>query len=497
MTCPTRNIFHSHGARLLRLLLLPLLFALPVFAQSVDRAALLREIIELKAQVDATTDPAEKNRLTQLARPKENQFLAPSAEDVTANASFLKQPNTGLCRLMPRENFGSVLVMNGGGAYYSFVTQDHPYGYGNDLQLQRNEFSVGFAGADFGFLTRLGNVPIETANQDSPGVQWLGAYIPPLDEPGARVEQQRAFTGFMQGPFSYKRNLPVEIGVTYALRSISYHTNDLLVIFHPFRRDTDGSVLLAWKLLIRYPTPQLRGATTILTTAAATYLPTNYAPGTIAVAFGKNFAGGDFLADRIPLPSELGGTYVTLQTEGGNPYAPLFAVTPNQINFMIPSTAAEGYGLISIRTAAGESYRERIRIAKVAPGLFSANADGKGVVAGVLLRVRGGQQIYEPLARFDGAQNKFVPLPIDLGNAGEQVFLLLYGSGIRGRSDLSKVRVTIGGVEILPTYAGEQGLPGLDQINVPLPASLVGKGEVDLTLTADGQASNVVRLSVK
>jgi hypothetical protein len=57
-----------------------------------------------------------------------------------------------------------------------------------------------------------------------------------------------------------------------------------------------------------------------------------------------------------------------------------------------------------------------VRIATVAPGLFSANANAQGVPAGVALRVRAnGTQVYEPLARFDQAQNKFVSVPLDLG----------------------------------------------------------------------------------
>src|SRR5262249_35587930 len=138
-----------------------------------------------------------------------------------------------------------------------------------------------------------------------------------------------------------------------------------------------------------------------------------------------------------------------------------------------------------------------IRIGKIAPALFSANADGKGVAAALALRIRGEQQSYEPVARFDTTLGKFVSTPIDLGVDGDQVFLLLFGSGIRGHSSLQNVSVKIGDVKLSPSYAGMQGLPGLDQVNLPLPSSLAGLGEVDLTLTVDGQVANTLRINIK
>lgn len=47
-------------------------------------------------------------------------------------------------------------------------------------------------------------------------------------------------------------------------------------------------------------------------------------------------------------------------------------------------------------------------------------------------------------------------------------------------------------------FAGAQeGFVGLDQINARLSRSLIGRGEADVLLTADGQAANTVKVSVK
>ncbi|MBI1766214.1 MAG: hypothetical protein HYR56_32825, partial [Acidobacteria bacterium] len=102
------------------------------------------------------------------------------------------------------------------------------------------------------------------------------------------------------------------------------------------------------------------------------------------------------------------------------------------------------------------------------------------------------------VARFDTGQNQFVPVPLDVGDASDQVFLLLFGTGTRGRSSLASVSVTIGGVAAEVLYAGPQGgFVGLDQLNVRLPRALSGRGEVELALSVEGVAANAVRVSFK
>jgi uncharacterized protein (TIGR03437 family) len=78
------------------------------------------------------------------------------------------------------------------------------------------------------------------------------------------------------------------------------------------------------------------------------------------------------------------------------------------------------------------------------------------------------------------------------------IYVSFYGTGIRGRSSLAAVSLTIGGVIAPVLYAGPQGTyPGLDQVNVALPLTLHGVGEVDVVLTVDGQTSNTVRIAVQ
>jgi uncharacterized protein (TIGR03437 family) len=38
---------------------------------------------------------------------------------------------------------------------------------------------------------------------------------------------------------------------------------------------------------------------------------------------------------------------------------------------------------------------------------------------------------------------------------------------------------------------------GLDQVNVAVPRTLIGRGEVDIVLAVDGKAANTVRVNIK
>lgn len=48
------------------------------------------------------------------------------------------------------------------------------------------------------------------------------------------------------------------------------------------------------------------------------------------------------------------------------------------------------------------------------------------------------------------------------------------------------------------SFAGKhQDFEGLDQVNVLVPRSLMGRGEVDVLLTVEAQMANPVRIQIK
>jgi uncharacterized protein (TIGR03437 family) len=110
--------------------------------------------------------------------------------------------------------------------------------------------------------------------------------------------------------------------------------------------------------------------------------------------------------------------------------------------------------------------------------------------------VRNQTQVWESVTRFDVHTNRIVGNPIDV--SGDPVYLILYGTGLKHRSALTNVRARIDGVETTVEYAGAQGqYAGLDQVNVRLPRSLSGRGEVTVELWVDEKPANPVRVLMK
>ena len=144
----------------------------------------------------------------------------------------------------------------------------------------------------------------------------------------------------------------------------------------------------------------------------------------------------------------------------------------------------------SVKPRELSGWRDRTRY-----GAFSMNGAGKGVAAAQIIRVpAGGVQSAQSVAVFDPAQQLWMAVPID--TASDEIYLVLYGTGIRHRSSDQAVRCTINGVEAAVLYAGKQGSsPGLDQVNVKLPH--LAAGVASIAITVDGAASNTVTITIQ
>jgi uncharacterized protein (TIGR03437 family) len=270
------------------------------------------------------------------------------------------------------------------------------------------------------------------------------------------------------------------------------------------RPDCDGYAVylprdtLTNQVLWRYAASS--AAPPLAAVSAASFSGAMLAPESITSLFGVGMASATQTAGGLPLPTTISGSQAVIRDSAGVARAaPLFFVSPAQINFLVPPGTATGVATVKAVLDDGFVACGLINITNVAPALFTANASGQGVAAALILRVRpDGTQTFEPVARFDPAQNRFVPIPIDLGPAGDQVYLILYGTGIRHRSSLTNVTITIGGVAVGALYAGPvPGFEGLDQVNALLPRSLMGRGEAVVALTADGRVANTALVSVK
>lgn len=244
-----------------------------------------------------------------------------------------------------------------------------------------------------------------------------------------------------------------------------------------------------------------------MTAVSATNFYSGLAPDSIAALFGADLAGTAQVANSKPLPFNLAGTEVRVTDYfGQQARAPLFYVSPTQINFKVPQRLqfAEDPVLVFGKSVTVEVFRNGELVAngfapirRTAPGLFTMNSDLFGPPAGTIFRVKAdGSTRYEPIAEYDVAKQRFVPKPISLGEETDKTYLLLFSSGLRQRKDLSSVTVRIGNTTLPPLYAGPQGdFDGLDQVNVLLPRTFQGSGELRLVLSAEGQDANQVRIA--
>lgn len=222
---------------------------------------------------------------------------------------------------------------------------------------------------------------------------------------------------------------------------------------------------------------------------AASYAP-QLGPGGIATLFGTNLAAETAQAGSVPLPRELGGVRVLV----GGIAAPLFYVSPGQINFQTPFETAAGPAAVLVERGGVPSAIRAAAVRTNAPGIFTYQpaADATAPV----------------IVHLDGS----VVTPASPARAGEP--LVIFATGVGGLSDppatgeasaaaplaASTVdpTVTVGGAPAAVLFAGlTPGFVGLLQINVQLPESLPAGDELELVAAFGPDAAQTVMLAVK
>ena len=231
--------------------------------------------------------------------------------------------------------------------------------------------------------------------------------------------------------------------------------------------------------------PTLTGVTN-----AANY-STGIAQGSIFVAFGTNMGPASIVqASAFPVPTTLAGTSMRFTpVAGGTFYDALIAYTlAGQIAGIVPSQTPVGD--YNVTVTYNNSTSAPLRVAVVSRNFALVSLAGSGTGPAVIQNFVAGAAVL-PINQF-GA-------PARPGQT-----LILYGTGMGpiasrddqppGLQDLkgpTSLRVFVGDVEIDPIYAGRSpGSPGLDQINLTLPANVTLGCTVPLRIRVAGAFSN-------
>ncbi len=225
---------------------------------------------------------------------------------------------------------------------------------------------------------------------------------------------------------------------------------------------------------------------------AASYFGGAVAADSIAAGFGANLAPRTEQAQATPLPLAMAGTSVTVN---GLP-APLLYVSPEQINFVIPSDVKPGIATVIVSNSLGKFSLGHITITASAPAIFTADASGRGEAAAV--------------STVDGI--RYQRAPFRLAVDGKPNYLLLFGTGLRRATTANanddngiaeSVSATIGGFPAKVLYAGAQGeFIGLDQLNLELPTGLATElttvpSLIEVVISVDGVEANRTSIWLK
>lgn len=231
---------------------------------------------------------------------------------------------------------------------------------------------------------------------------------------------------------------------------------------------------------------------------AASFAPSQLlVAGSIASLFGTGLAASTESASSTPLQTELGSTRVLVN---GIP-APLFYVSPTQINFQIPfELQGQAQANVTVSAANLASNALRIALSTGAPGIFSVNQSGTG--QGAILIGNSGM-----LAAQSGAFRNARPV-----QRGETISIFCTGLGAvsnqpltgsapdsaRLSSSTGAPRLTVGGAVANVTFAGlAPGFVGLYQVNAEVPVNAPIGSSVLVQLNAEGILSNLVTISVE
>jgi len=220
------------------------------------------------------------------------------------------------------------------------------------------------------------------------------------------------------------------------------------------------------------------------TVNAGNYLQ-KVAPDSVAATFGSQLCQTTAGANSFPLPLTLAGVTVMVN----NLSASLLYVSPTQINYIVPANVDPGTAVVTVINGGSTIAVGTVVVEMVSPSIFTILASGRGTP---VAQTTFDGTSFQSVGYADGSARS-----LSVGTASKPNYLVLYGTGLRRRSSMSNVRVTIGGIQAEVTFLGAHSrLAGLDQMNLKLPQELRGRGNVDVVVTVDGKTANIVTLNI-
>jgi uncharacterized protein (TIGR03437 family) len=200
-------------------------------------------------------------------------------------------------------------------------------------------------------------------------------------------------------------------------------------------------------------------------------LTQTYAPGMVLSVFGSQLAPSITAASSVPLPTSVAGVDAAVNRVA----APLYYVSPAQLNLQIPyETAANGTATLQINNT-GQSTSQTFRVAAAAPGIFTDQSgaivpDGsaaRGQITTLYMTGAGSMTPRIPTGEAAGAETSIADLP----------------------KPVQTTTMTIGGVPTPVDFIGAHaGLVGVTEVKFRIPDA-VGIGAQSVIVTVGGISS--------
>lgn len=221
---------------------------------------------------------------------RELKAIEPRRELFTKYAAFLRQPNTGLTKLIDDKGCAQstkVVVatdaclqytMPGAGSSFSFRAKTYRIPRLADLTFTDKSFQAGGV-LLHGIFVNIGNVPLEEVSLETKGLKYLVEFQPEPDYAKGKEIDSQLLQGITSDGFLYRRGLFIVENTTFALRSIAYggkyfravknltynefdfdKRKDVIVVFRIVEKDEAGNVTILWKELQEKDSPEVKRA---------------------------------------------------------------------------------------------------------------------------------------------------------------------------------------------------------------------------------------------
>jgi hypothetical protein len=215
-------------------------------------------------------------RITELTEAGK-AMLKPIEKDYVEYRQFLKTSKTGIAKIFPEAKCNRLILnaadnkcvaaaqMSGQGSFYSFRKKMNIADRWSDIYFADGNLSIVGSSNSLGFISNLGDLPIESLDKNSSEIADLQKYELPGTYSDLAAQRTQFANGVKNGEHFWASKVRVKLNATYGLRT-AYWTDrryggediDLLVVMKVIRENEDGSVTIVWRELQRKSSPKLK-----------------------------------------------------------------------------------------------------------------------------------------------------------------------------------------------------------------------------------------------